>query len=1330
MRARSLRRRNFRAANPRSSLVCAYRPRQIAQLFSSRDSPNLWRSRIFAGESFYGADSQGLGSCGQSPPVRLCKFPDVVKISIKEIADDAAGTLPNGLEMMELSTLSVRWLCVAVLAVMPLPSSAQSAAFEQILKAFGMEAPVPAEPAVHVDKALNYQLQIPPRYSKLDPVKVNEDANLALWNRSKGHWVMVTAEDAGLDMNSREVADFALAMLESSIKVRTLARADHRVNGIDGHLLKITGITGRLKVAYRIWVVSYNGFVYQVTSWKQGPASQEFVAASEQILEGFAVLDPDLHSDEFWDKLNPAKTASSTFGYQLPNGGRWLVSPSNSDLYQEADVAAVDRSGLVQLAVVPVCHEGLEPGLEALQSALVPLLTDTPIASLGAPQAVVADGVEGSAFSRTSEGFSEWVWIFSNAGCSYAILYYGPANDGNQSAEAAAMIAQWDFYQPSMSTAAVDELARNALALAELGDHYVAAESYRNALDYFSLAIANDPTSYSHVGSAASAYNRLSAYAEGLAFLRQVEGQFPRSQQLKSWLAWFSHKLGDGATALALYRTLFAEGYRSDEELDVLLDLLADNQHWEELDQALDQYLTSADTADRTLRLARVEMQRDEGARAVDRLSALDSNTLSSPQRVSLMNTYIDLEQYSLALDVSDQLLVGGYESANLYYQRGDAYFGLGQYLQARSALEMALERAPGSSSILDYLNYINNYLGEGDSTIVSRPIEPVSLPATVQPRFDNNTLTVADSLQDYNTVNLFLATGYSHHPEAALRKTEYRKFKVLNQSAVDASNTLQVTFDAGNERLYVNFLKVRGEQGELLTEADRSRFFITSADDDIQADEEKTLNIPVPQLQPGGIVELVYTVERLGSPGQFPVERHYAMSGRPTADFFLFVNDPLSRVVHRQHLLDPPTQGDGLTLWHTQWPTPYSYESQSPDLEDYAPWLQLGVPGDSWTVIGRDYLDTIAEYIDPQSVQEKTTKLVEGQTERAEKIATIVRYVQQNITYNAIEFGRRGYIPRVARETVRDRYGDCKDHAVLLHTMLASAGIKSHLALANLSEAVLPDMPSMDQFDHMVVYLPDDELFIDATDKNLDLPRHTPRDLDQNYVLVLSQDADLVQIPEVRPGESRIEIIRTIGLGNDNIARVLEKMSFDGYAAANMRGNLRDTQVRDLKGVFARWLQRRFPDAQLDDYYLDNLQQPQHQLEIELEFTVPVLRGANNELRLPFFLEDFMLVPSSTEPRQHPLENTVPFALSSSTVVTVDDGALSWNRDQSQGFVKQNELAWEIKISGHPAQVTVAFEFEESPWQADAEFYTEYQRQLKQMHQQLSQSLTWSGAD
>ena len=106
----------------------------------------------------------------------------------------------------------------------------------------------------------------------------------------------------------------------------------------------------------------------------------------------------------------------------------------------------------------------------------------------------------------------------------------------------------------------------------------------------------------------------------------------------------------------------------------------------------------------------------------------------------------------------------------------------------------------------------------------------------------------------------------------------------------------------------------------------------------------------------------------------------------------------------------------------------------------------------------------------------------------RNDVIRRIVTTLHKNVRYTGVEFGESSLIPQVPAETMKRKYGDCKDKATLLVAMLRAAGIPADLALldAGSSRDLNPDLPGVGMFDHAIVYVPaaasSAELWIDAT--------------------------------------------------------------------------------------------------------------------------------------------------------------------------------------------------------------------------------------------------------
>lgn len=73
--------------------------------------------------------------------------------------------------------------------------------------------------------------------------------------------------------------------------------------------------------------------------------------------------------------------------------------------------------------------------------------------------------------------------------------------------------------------------------------------------------------------------------------------------------------------------------------------------------------------------------------------------------------------------------------------------------------------------------------------------------------------------------------------------------------------------------------------------------------------------------------------------------------------------------------------------------------------------------------------------------------------------------------------------MPHAADTVLANRYGDCKDHVVLLEALLAAKGIASTPALIDLKpNYALPEVAIPQAFNHVITYVPSLDLYLDST--------------------------------------------------------------------------------------------------------------------------------------------------------------------------------------------------------------------------------------------------------
>jgi transglutaminase-like putative cysteine protease len=204
-----------------------------------------------------------------------------------------------------------------------------------------------------------------------------------------------------------------------------------------------------------------------------------------------------------------------------------------------------------------------------------------------------------------------------------------------------------------------------------------------------------------------------------------------------------------------------------------------------------------------------------------------------------------------------------------------------------------------------------------------------------------------------------------------------------------------------------------------------------------------------------------------------------------------------------------------------------------------------------SWNDIGVWYANlTSASRVPSPALQQKVAELTAGISDPLKKMQVLAAYVQQQVRYVAIEIGIGGYLPHAAAEVFKNQYGDCKDKATLMSTMLKQIGIDSYYVYINTERGIfVPDFPSL-RGNHMImaIHLPPDVptanlyatvddpqlgrlLFFDPTDEFVPLG-YLPSQLQQNYGLVVTSDSGkLFLLPTLPPATNRLLRTATLTL-------------------------------------------------------------------------------------------------------------------------------------------------------------------------------------------------------
>lgn len=142
-----------------------------------------------------------------------------------------------------------------------------------------------------------------------------------------------------------------------------------------------------------------------------------------------------------------------------------------------------------------------------------------------------------------------------------------------------------------------------------------------------------------------------------------------------------------------------------------------------------------------------------------------------------------------------------------------------------------------------------------------------------------------------------------------------------------------------------------------------------------------------------------------------------------------------------------------------------------------------------------KDYHEVANSYYQNNLAQAKVTPEIQRQADLItqginpnDKLAqaqALYNWVSRNIRYVAVYLGNGSLVPHKASDVLANRYGDCKDHVVLLESLLAAKGINSVPVLVGINNSFY-DAPKVavmpGTFDHVITYIPSLDKYVDST--------------------------------------------------------------------------------------------------------------------------------------------------------------------------------------------------------------------------------------------------------
>jgi transglutaminase-like putative cysteine protease len=209
-----------------------------------------------------------------------------------------------------------------------------------------------------------------------------------------------------------------------------------------------------------------------------------------------------------------------------------------------------------------------------------------------------------------------------------------------------------------------------------------------------------------------------------------------------------------------------------------------------------------------------------------------------------------------------------------------------------------------------------------------------------------------------------------------------------------------------------------------------------------------------------------------------------------------------------------------------------------------------------------------------------KANEITAGITDRREQARKLYEWVAGHVRYVALLFGDGGVAPHAADVTLTNSYGDCKDHAVLYAALLKAKGISSQPVIINATNGyILPQVPQLLTFNHMIVWLPEFGLYADTTANSAPFGALPPFEYGKSVVRVGGSVA-LQHTPILQEADSTYSSSTNLQFDGDGKLSATQRAVATGALSGVMRTVANQAIVKGTDAIAGAVLHTRRMDA------------------------------------------------------------------------------------------------------------------------------------------------------
>lgn len=453
-------------------------------------------------------------------------------------------------------------------------------------------------------------------------------------------------------------------------------------------------------------------------------------------------------------------------------------------------------------------------------------------------------------------------------------------------------------------------------------------------------------------------------------------------------------------------------------------------------------------------------------------------------------------------------------------------------------------------------------------------------------------------------------------NPDGTAKEFKQQLIHVLNDGGARLFDRFQAYYAGGDERLEFKVVRVVHRDGR----EERGRLGVHQGGAPASG-TYRIASVDLPPLVKGDLIEVQYIKEALHQSffGDYFGHREYLRANYPISEKTFILRLPGARkfYFHQKGFETVPViendveRGMVIHRWTVKDVDKIKPEPGMPPSYEAIPLLEVST-FENWQDFSRWYENLIRKQFESTpEIRKKVTELTSGSTSNLEKIRALYHFVVQEIRYNAWEFGVHGFKPYNAPTIFARKFGDCKDKATLLTTMLKEVGIDSYPVLIRAAESRGEEdltLPMVHHFNHCITYVAPGEgypgMFLDGTAQYNGLEELPGSDRGARVLVVKPTGGTIVKVPWNAPvGQQLTENVQVTF--DDDLGATLDiRLAARGdYAAALRRFfEIPGKRKNNLERIFGR----RFAGMSIEKHSFSKLDNLSEAVQLHVRLHAP----------------------------------------------------------------------------------------------------------------------------